>query len=221
MRTLLIDEFDICRDGMKMLLLETFSEPEISEARSIEEGLAILAEEQFDLIMIDLDSVKLNYEELLKPLIPAAGASPIITLAHAFSAEITAFAMKIGVAACMIKVTPKQMGSLILKMVMAGGRYFPPETLQNSNDQSNVCPVNFDKESCPLHQEKPLIAPDITKRQLEVLQCIAKGKTNKMIAREMGISAGTVKVHVASILKLFNASNRTQAVNIAIHMKLI
>ncbi|MFC7048968.1 response regulator transcription factor [Emcibacter nanhaiensis] len=221
MRTLLIDEFDICRDGMKMLLLETFSEPEVSEARSIEEGLDILSEQQFDLIMIDLDSVNLSYTDLLKPLVPAAGAAPIITLAHKFTPEITAFAMRTGVAACMIKVTPKQMGSLILKMVMAGGRYFPPETLGGDEQQTKICPVNFDKESCPLHQETPLMAPEITRRQLEVLKCIAKGKTNKMIAREMGISAGTVKVHVASILKLFNANNRTQAVNIAIHMKLI
>jgi DNA-binding NarL/FixJ family response regulator len=221
MRTLLIDEFDICRDGMKMLLLETFTDVEVTEARSIDEGLRVLVNEVFDLIMVDLDSVELNYTDLITPLIPAAGRAPIVALAHKFTSRMTTFAMKKGLAACIIKVTPKKIGSLVLQMVMAGGRYFPTEPLLDSSEPTQMCPVNFEKDACPLRQDTSLITPEITKRQLEVLRCIAKGKTNKMIAREMGISAGTVKVHVASILKLFDASNRTQAVNIAIHMKLI
>ncbi|WP_321397553.1 response regulator transcription factor [Emcibacter sp.] len=221
MRTLLIDEFDICRDGMKMLIQETYPDVQVAEARTLDEGLKILSQQNFDLIMVDLDSVELSHTELLTPLVPAAGSTPVVTLAHKFSPQVNSFAMEKGVAACMIKITPKKMGTLILKMVMAGGRYFPPEALIESQDLKKVCPVNFEKEACPLTQDIPLIAPEITKRQMEVLRFIAKGKTNKMIAREMGISAGTVKVHVASILKLFNANNRTQAVNIAIHMKLI
>ena len=51
---------------------------------------------------------------------------------------------------------------------------------------------------------------EVTTRELEVLASLAKGKSNKMIARELDMREGTVKVHVRSLLKKLNATNRTQ-----------
>jgi len=51
---------------------------------------------------------------------------------------------------------------------------------------------------------------EVTPRELEVLASLAKGKSNKMIARELNMQEGTVKVHVRSLLKKLNATNRTQ-----------
>jgi DNA-binding NarL/FixJ family response regulator len=53
-------------------------------------------------------------------------------------------------------------------------------------------------------------ASEVTTRELEVLAALAKGKSNKMIGRELNMREGTVKVHVRSLLKKLNATNRTQ-----------
>jgi DNA-binding NarL/FixJ family response regulator len=55
----------------------------------------------------------------------------------------------------------------------------------------------------------------LTPRQLDVMRHLARGESNKGIAEKLGLSEGTVKVHVAAILKALNAANRTQAVLMA------
>ena len=51
----------------------------------------------------------------------------------------------------------------------------------------------------------------LTKRQKQVMQCILQGQANKQIAWQLGISEGTIKLHVSSILRALNATNRTEA----------
>lgn len=58
-------------------------------------------------------------------------------------------------------------------------------------------------------------APSLTEREQEVLRGLAAGQTNKQIAEQMGISEGTVKVHVSNILAKLGAGNRTEAVLLA------
>ncbi|MGA7383920.1 MAG: response regulator transcription factor [Methylocella sp.] len=57
---------------------------------------------------------------------------------------------------------------------------------------------------------EPTGGSEVTTRELEVLASLAKGKSNKMIGRELNMREGTVKVHVRSLLKKLNATNRTQ-----------
>ncbi|HUP94487.1 MAG TPA: LuxR C-terminal-related transcriptional regulator [Burkholderiales bacterium] len=52
----------------------------------------------------------------------------------------------------------------------------------------------------------------LTQRQAQVLALLVQGKPNKLICRELGLAAGTVKIHVTAILRALNVSNRTQAV---------
>ena len=55
-------------------------------------------------------------------------------------------------------------------------------------------------------------APDLTPRQTEVLQLLSRGLPNKAIARALGVSEGTVKVHLVAVFRSLNVSNRTEAV---------
>ena len=52
----------------------------------------------------------------------------------------------------------------------------------------------------------------LTERQLEVLRLLAEGKPNKLIARALTLSEGTVKIHLAAIFRALNVNNRTEAV---------
>ena len=64
-------------------------------------------------------------------------------------------------------------------------------------------------------------APDLTAREIEVLHLLAEGVSNKAIARALGISAHTVKFHVAALLEKLDATSRTEAVTTAIRLGLL
>lgn len=104
----------------------------------------------------------------------------------------------LGAMAYLPNTAPRSVTRAALQIVMAGGRYFPPDLL--------VAPQFNDRES---HAS---VRPALTPRQAEVLTLMAAGRSNKGIARELGMSAGTVKVHVTAILKALDVRNRTEAV---------
>ena len=78
-----------------------------------------------------------------------------------------------------------------LRLVCSGGMYLPPEVLLAAN---------------------PGAAPQLTRRESEVLALMLEGKSNKRIARELDMAEATVKNHVTAILKTLGARNRTEAV---------
>ena len=63
--------------------------------------------------------------------------------------------------------------------------------------------------------------PNLTHRQLEVLRLMAQGNSNKEIARELGISENTVRVHISAIISALDATNRTEAAYSAMRLGLI
>ncbi len=85
----------------------------------------------------------------------------------------------------------------VVRLVRAGGTFVPPTSLQMM-------------QHSPLGPELTLEEP-LTPRQLAVLEHLAQGKPNKVIAYELGMSESTVKVHVRTILKKVQATNRTEA----------
>jgi len=93
-----------------------------------------------------------------------------------------------------------------MRLVLAGGTYAPARLLSNDVDSSanGVTP--------PTTRPSDVSFNNLTGRQLEVLRLLARGMPNKSIARELGLSEGTVKVHVLAIFRTLNVNNRTEAV---------
>jgi DNA-binding NarL/FixJ family response regulator len=84
--------------------------------------------------------------------------------------------------------------------MLDGGTYLPSRALED------------------VAEAPPPARPDtagLTPRQLDVLHCLMRGEPNKVIARELGLTEGTVKIHIASILRTLQARNRTEAVIVA------
>ncbi len=121
-------------------------------------------------------------------------STPIIILSAVFDKEIVQKTMDIGVSGYIPKTSPNAVIISALNLVMAGGMYIPPELLSNQPEQS--------AEASHI----------LTPRQIDVIRAVAEGKSNKQIAYELGLSEGTVKLHVTAILKLLNVNNRTGAV---------
>ena len=88
--------------------------------------------------------------------------------------------------------------------MLSGGVYLPPNLLRSEPGRSVSSISEAGGGDAALAH--------LTPRQREVLALLAQGKTNKQIANELGLAAGTVKVHMSRILKALNVNNRTQAV---------
>ena len=109
-----------------------------------------------------------------------------------------------------------------IKLVLSGGVYIPPVALTQTAPVPAITEEQLAPPLTPGVDTTPQPSSvQLTERQIDVLNEMAKGLSNKEIARLLDMSPSTVKVHVAAILKSFNVKNRTQAVNFAIENQLI
>lgn len=91
-----------------------------------------------------------------------------------------------------------------MRLVLAGGIYAPVRLLSGGSE------VNM--TACGAKRLTGTGVDSLTGRQLEVLRLLARGLPNKLIARELDLSEGTVKVHILAIFRTLNVNNRTEAV---------
>jgi DNA-binding NarL/FixJ family response regulator len=94
-----------------------------------------------------------------------------------------------------------------LKLVAAGGRYIPPDLLQR--------PARPSQERMSTVALRTAFG-QLTRREAQVLELVAKGLSNKEVAKQLGLAEATVKIHVRSTLRKMKAKNRTQLALLAV-----
>ncbi len=214
MRVLIVDQFDICREGMKAVFLQIDKECNFLEADSIEEGATVAAGLELDMVIVDLDVPEVGSMGMLDKIEKSSLGSNIVLFSTTEDYAVMRKAYEIGASAFIGEQTKKEITISVFQIVLAGGRYFSPEVIggrSNYNVQDSTSRFLVTEESRPV----------LSKRQFDVLKLLAEGKPNKIIARELDIATGTVKVHIAGILKALKATNRTQAVSIANHINIL
>ena len=195
MRVLVADDHELFLKGLEFILRDSYPDIELVFAHNYAEIFAFLeSDRRFDLLMTDLAMPKGKWQEALPHIHMLLPSTPIIILSAVFDKEIVQKTMDIGVSGYIPKTSPNAVIISALNLVMAGGMYIPPELLSNQPEQS--------AEASHI----------LTPRQIDVIRAVAEGKSNKQIAYELGLSEGTVKLHVTQILKLLNVNNRTGAV---------
>ncbi|NOZ64954.1 MAG: response regulator transcription factor [Alphaproteobacteria bacterium] len=209
MRILLIDQFDICREGMKVILGQMDKDCAFLEAGTIEEAVDLVKDVLPDMVIIDIDVPDISSSDMLAKIEKADFKTNIVIFSVAEEYSIMRRAYEMGIHAFIRKQPKKEITMSILNIVLAGGRYFTPEVIGGTPNRETYGLTNGADRSI------------LSKRQLEVLHLLSEGKPNKIIARELNIATGTVKVHIAGILKALKAKNRTQAVSIANHIHIL
>ena len=137
--------------------------------------------------------------------------TPIAVLSAVFDKEIVQKTIDIGVSGYIPKTSANAVIISAVNLIMSGGVYIPPELLDN----------RLKPEFASLLEDEPAPNHILTPRQIEVIQAVAEGKSNKQIAYEMGVSEATVKLHINALLRSVGATNRTQALIRAQQMGLI
>ncbi len=205
LRIIVADEHPLIRIGLQEFLTRLSDEVEILEAKSLEDALETLDREgPFDLIITDLLVQAMKGFDGLRQLHQKAPDLPVVVLSVKDSAHDVRSAIEAGAMGFIPKTSSPEVMVNALKLVLSGGVYLPPNVLRGEPGRSAAALGGEGSGEVALSH--------LTPRQREVLALLAQGKTNKQIANELGLAAGTVKVHMSRILKALNVNNRTQAV---------
>lgn len=212
---LLVEDHVIVRAGI-LSMLRSIGFQDIEEAGSVAEARAVLERvNQLDLVLLDLnlpDSSSLMAVDNLQKIDPAL---PIMLITAEDGADIMQQAFKRGVLGFLPKTASPPVMLAAIELVLSGGKYIPEEMLPNlmhqfGESESRPVPIQEGLGYDGNHISGNLAG--LTPRQKEVADHLLKGRSNKEIARIMGISPGTVKIHISAILHVLNVESRTKAV---------
>lgn len=213
MRILVADDHDLIREGLRHALHALFSDVDIVEARSaVEVQQIVVLGTKFDLVVLDLVMPGAGGFDLLCKLCDQLGNTPVLVLSASDDAATMRRVLDCGAAGFIPKSTFREVMLGAFKLVMSGGVYVPPALLAHNGLAKNrgnaLQPADFPATSTG----RVALSAELTERQCEVLALLERGLPNKQIARQLGLSEHTIKIHVAAILNALGVSNRTQAV---------
>jgi DNA-binding NarL/FixJ family response regulator len=209
MRFLVLNADAERRDGLKTLLRQIDRHAGYNDASDTLQGRRLLRHQRFDLVAIDWHDVRRLAD--LAALCRASAPTPVAVLVDDVTPEVAHRLFDCGVAGVIPRSTRPPLIVRALEMVLLGGHYIPPCAL-NLAPGTQHSDAHFQTllNRIPRRPASGLLSP----RQAQIMRFVHMGSTNKMIARTLGISEGTVKIHLASIFQQLGATNRAAAVAI-------
>lgn len=206
MNILLVDDHALFRGGLKFLLQQLDTRLTLDEAGDCAQAIKRTAERSYDLILLDLNMPGLNRLEALEALRDAAPDAPVVVLSGEGDPTVVRAAIERGAMGFIPKSATPEVLIQALRLVLARGVYLPVEVLDGAAALTLPPAASADAP-----KDDATVA-GLTPRQMDVLRCVIQGKPNKVIARDLGVTESTVKVHLSSVLRAFGAHNRTEAV---------
>ncbi|MGG3755578.1 response regulator transcription factor [Bacillus anthracis] len=196
-KLLLVEDHHIVRRGL-VFFLKTREEFEIvGEAENGEDALTFVRTERPDVVLMDLSMPKMDGIEATKQIKQYDETIKILILSSFSEQDYVLPALEAGADGYQLKeVQPEQLVASIIAIYEGNANFHP-----------KVTPALLGRSA--VKKENPF--PMLTKREQEVLQEIAKGRSNKEIAAELHITEQTVKTHVSNILAKLEVDDRTQA----------
>jgi DNA-binding NarL/FixJ family response regulator len=218
-RLLIVDDHPLFRQGVRWSLSEEAEIVVVAEAASAEDALAYLdgaaAGQEPNVALVDLNLPGISGLELTRNLRRQYPSIAVVMLSIHENDEQAFNALQAGAAAYRSKeVHPRDLASILRRV--ARGEYVindivfeEPKVASRLLSQFRNLPQALAAEAAEL--EMPIFSP-LSDREIEVLERIAQGGSNKDIADALGISTQTVKNHISSILRKLSLNDRTQAV---------
>ena len=208
MRILLADDHPLFREGVKPVLEKLDGKVVLVEANDYPTAFAIMHRHNsdFDLALLDLYMPGMDGLDGVTRFRAAFPDVPVVVLSAAEDSQDIQKLLALGASGYITKASSSEVILSAIRLVLSGGLYVPPNLLEKSEDLLTL-PAGF--------RHIPL-----TTRQVQVLRELAKGLSNKQIAGELGVTEGTIKIHLAQVFKILQVNNRTEAVLVAQKMGL-
>ena len=209
-RTLLVDDHPVVRFGVKHIL---DAEPDIEVVAELD-GMRGLEDAinrfEPDVVLLDLELGEIDGVEALRQVREIAPQLKVIVYTSHDEEDYIIQAAELGVDGYLLKGSPKEEIVGAIRSVNEGGSAIESKVAAKLMS-------HMTKRSAKARQ--PVI--EFSKREKQVLELLAGGKTNRDIGAALFISESTVKFHVHAILSKLDASNRTEAVSMAVQQGVI
>lgn len=192
MDVLLIDDQPLCLDTLTDLIAARYAGVRLRCASSLAEASPLLEERLPALIIADMAIPDIDAAAGLQLLIERAKPCPVLALDARANQDNLERAFAAGAKGYITKTSTRDLIEAAIALVAAGGSYFP-----HAMNGANLRPK--------------AVKHPLSNRQIEVLKNLMKGKSNRDIAEDLGITVATVKLHVHAILSATGARNRTEA----------
>ena len=213
-RVLIMDDHPIFRRGIRWILDSAPDIEVISEAENGQEAIDLADRLSPDVVLVDINLPGMNGLEIARVIKRRDPRMRIVVLSVSEDDEQLFNAIKVGAAAYAQKgIAPEELMRIIREV--AAGAYLINDTVMNKPDVAKRVLSQF-RELASSNEEGPHLFAPLTSREIEILDCIARGMSNKEIASQLSISGQTVKNHITSILSKLQVNDRTMAVIYAI-----
>jgi len=200
-RVLVADDHPVVRQGIMANVIPQSDMTVIAEAGDGVEAIASIKEHLPDIVLLDLRMPQMDGLDVLAEVKNSRLPCKIIIMTTFDSEEDVQRAMKAGARGYLLKDSTQEEILDAIRRVSLGETYLPARIVQKVAEG----------------MRKPELSP----REVEVLQWVAAGKSNKEIGAQLFIAEGTVKTHVKNVLEKLNVVGRTAAIREGVHRGLV
>lgn len=190
-RVLVADDHDVVRLGLKALIASQPGFEVVAEAETGPEAVARFLEHRPDVGLIDLLLPGQDGAAVCAAIRKELPSARLLILSGSTGSEHIHQAFQAGAMGYLLKTSPRSMLIAALHDVLNGRRVVPPEVAQSLAERA--------------------YQTDLSPRELDVLQLLAEGASNKEIASRLSLSEATVKTHITHILGKLGVDDRTKA----------
>lgn len=211
MKALVVDDHALVRHGLALIIQASFEDAEVVEAENAPEAIDALEADGVDIALLDVRMPDIDGIELLKKIKARWPDVPVIMLTSFDHAKYARAALAEGAAGYMLKdSTPADLQQAIKVAMSGGGNVLSSKVIQNLfEDMQAPSPANLEPQPA-----------NLTNREMEILELLVEGKSNRDISNDLFLSEKTVKAHLAAVFRKLGVSNRTQAAMAALNMGL-
>ncbi len=208
-KILIADDHPLFREAITNVIESGFPDTETIETEDLESALSLAQEhDDLDLVLLDLNMPGMHGLNGLISLRNEAPTIPVVIVSAEDDKQVVLQAITCGAVGFISKSSPRAQMTEALQQILDGNVYLPSDIIRQSDQDSG--------RRSRRASEHPQIAPELlsslTRRQLLVLERMAKGESNKQIAYNLHIAETTVKAHVSAILRKLGVHNRVQAI---------
>ncbi len=205
----LVDDHPLFRQGLRRVLESEEDLEVIMEIADGEEALRLIRQLVPNVVIMDINLPHMNGLQVTRELKQIVPEVAVIMLTAYHDDEQIFHAVRAGAAAYFPKdITPRRLIEAVRQV--SKGNYVVDDEVLNKPEVATWLLQQFDKVAYVDGLPNEMFAP-LSPREMEILQHIARGQSNKEVAYELGISRQTVKNHMTSILRKLAVNDRTQA----------
>lgn len=200
---LVADDHELIRKSMTEVLLHEFAGSKVMATGHFDQALELVADPAVVLAIVDLTMPGMNSPRDLTKLRTLRPDLHVVVLSGSESRSDILAALEAGAHGYIPKREPTELVIKRIRHVLGGEIYVPPAVADLTAEPAETVETGGNGQA----QLDDVLTP----RQREVLLLITEGMSNKEIGRRLGVAEGTVKMHVATILKAIGANNRAHA----------